>query len=217
MKTTAVLIFADAAKKASLRKKLIKDPQQNLALFEKLNRDIISTVKKTGITWFTFDDTAPEDGPCGEYTANAITSVYALGYHSVILVWNNCPGLDELAILKAEHQLQYTPLVVGPAHWGGIYMMGISKDIFSKVTFSGLSWQSNLLAHDLCCYHHGSIILPQLRVLNGPYSIRLMAVNRFFDSVAQRFPVLFVFNRLWHKAKTLFSKRQLPDARKVVA
>ena len=129
-----------------------------------------------------------------------------MGYEKVMIIWNNCMALDDAMMRKAIQELQYAPLVVGPAHWGGVYLVGISHSAFSRVAFMGLGWGSNLLAHDLSCYHEGRVVLPALRVLNSPYSMRMVGIARFLNRLAAILPFVTLPGLVWAKLKALTAK-----------
>lgn len=56
---------------------------------------------------------------------------------------NDCPEIDLNDIRLAADQLVKTPMVLGPDHRGGSYLIGIDKSVFDREQFRNLPWQTN--------------------------------------------------------------------------
>jgi glycosyltransferase A (GT-A) superfamily protein (DUF2064 family) len=141
MKTkTAILLFANSAKKEAERKSFL-----SVDVFSALNRQILKTVEKSGITFFHFTEKQQIGSSFGERFSNAIESVFKKGFTNIITIGNDTPHLKIRHLIDTLHQLEKTDLVLGPAKDGGFYLMGIKKDHFNKETFLKLPWQTNRL------------------------------------------------------------------------
>ena len=146
MKTkTAILLFANSAKKEAERKSFL-----SVDVFSALNRQILKTVEKSGITFFHFSEKQQIGSSFGERFSNAIESVFKKGFTNIITIGNDTPHLKTHHLIDTLHQLEKNDLVLGPAKDGGFYLMGIKKNHFNKETFLKLPWQTNRL--------HASII-----------------------------------------------------------
>jgi glycosyltransferase A (GT-A) superfamily protein (DUF2064 family) len=141
MKTkTAILLFANSAKKEAERKSFL-----SVDVFSALNRQVLKTVEKSGITFFHFTEKQQIGSSFGERFSNAIESVFKKGFTNIITIGNDTPHLKIRHLIDTLHQLEKTDLVLGPAKDGGFYLMGIKKDHFNKETFLKLPWQTNRL------------------------------------------------------------------------
>ena len=185
MQKTAIIIFANSAKAECLHKKLLTDADDNFRLFDQLNGRISAVVKKTGVPYFLFDENVQEGAIYGERIAHAMTFVYGKGFDNVVIVWNDCPKLEQRYIEIAIEELTKFPLVIGPDHWGGVYLLGVSKSVFNSIKFAALYWQSNVLAANLGYWQVPKYILPKLRVLNEwlPISISIKIMRNRLRSV----------------------------------
>ena len=136
---TAILIFANSAKKESLNK-----PFQHAAvLFQELNTQIESKVKQTKLPYFIVSENLQIGNTFGERFTNAIQSIFNKGFDNVITVGNDTPHLKTSHINSAHKKLKTNNLVLGPSQDGGFYLMGISKEQFNAKHFRALPWQNS--------------------------------------------------------------------------
>ncbi len=209
MQKTAIIIFAISAKAECLHKKLLNDAHDNFKLFEQLNNRISAEVKKAGIPYFLFDENVQEGATYGERIVNAMAIVYSKGFENVIIVWNDCPNLGLQHIEKAIAEVPRLPLVIGPDHWGGVYLLGVSKSVFDSARFATLYWQSNVLAASLMHSRFPKYFLPKLRVLNSRYSMRMFLLRAFFEKVVELLPVATSIKIARNKLRLIFIKLHL--------
>lgn len=137
---TAILIFANSAKKDAERKSFLSED-----IFDALNSQTLKTAKKSGIPYFHFSEEQQIGNSFGERFANAIEEVFAKGYQKVITIGNDTPHLKAHHLIDTFHQLQKNDVVLGPSKDGGFYLMGIKKEHFNKAQFLNLPWQTNRL------------------------------------------------------------------------
>ena len=134
---TAILVFANSASQEFEQKPFVK----NTALFEALNKETLTKVKKTGLPYFHFTEKEQFGNSFGERFVNAIHEVYKKGYDNIITIGNDSPQLKTAHLLEANKQLQLGKTVLGPTFDGGFYLMGLHKSNFDPSLFKRLPWQ----------------------------------------------------------------------------
>lgn len=73
----------------------------------------------------------------GERMHNSLESLFDQSYHPLVVIGTDTP-LDKKDIFKAFDQLKKHPVVIGPAHDGGYYLLGLKKPL--PELFSDMSW-----------------------------------------------------------------------------
>ncbi len=76
----------------------------------------------------------------GERMANAMGEAAATGCKRVLLVGSDCPAIDEALVNQAFSRLVHHDLVLGPAHDGGYYLIGLQTGIDHRPLFHGIDW-----------------------------------------------------------------------------
>ena len=85
-----------------------------------------------------------EGNDLGERMMNAFALAFRREYERVLLIGSDCYELSALEIEKAFQSLSEKDVVIGPAHDGGYYLLGMKK--VHKEIFEGKPWStSNLL------------------------------------------------------------------------
>ncbi|MFY9243362.1 MAG: DUF2064 domain-containing protein [Polaribacter sp.] len=139
-KNTAILIFANSAKKDAERKSFLSSD-----VFLEINSQTLKTAEKSGIKYFHFSEKNQIGSSFGERFSNAIEAIFNKGFKNVITIGNDTPHLKTHHLLDTLHQLEKNDLVLGPSKDGGFYLMGIKKEHFNKNTFLKLPWQTSKL------------------------------------------------------------------------
>lgn len=137
---TAILIFANSAKKEVERKSFL-----STEVFFALNTQILKTVEKSGIKYFHFSEKQQIGSNFGERFSNAIETIFNKGFKNVITIGNDTPHLKTHHLIDTIHRLEKNDLILGPSKDGGFYLMGIKKEHFNKETFLKLPWQTSRL------------------------------------------------------------------------
>lgn len=136
-KDTAILIFANSAKKEVERKPFLSNE-----ICVELNLCTLKTVKKTNLNYFFVSENQQTGITFAERLNNAIQSIFNKGFKNVIAIGNDTPHLKTKHLLTALKQLTKKQIVIGPSKDGGIYLMGIKKEYFNKKSFLHLPWQT---------------------------------------------------------------------------
>lgn len=78
----------------------------------------------------------------GQRMAAAFHACWAKGTDRAVLIGTDCPELDAPLIGRALDHLRVYDLVIGPAHDGGYYLIGLRRDTEHKmaVLFNDIAW-----------------------------------------------------------------------------
>jgi hypothetical protein len=79
------------------------------------------------------------DGNLGERIERVNASLHAAGHESQIFIGIDCPGLDADYLRRAADALIENDVVLGPAHDGGVVLMGV-RGVWPPL--AGLPWSS---------------------------------------------------------------------------
>ncbi len=88
----------------------------------------------------------------GERYANAFAELFDQGYHKVVSIGNDSPGLQTAHLDQAGRLLEDTQLVLGPAHDGGVYLVALQKEAFNAQAFQNIRWESSAVQKDFEMY-----------------------------------------------------------------
>ena len=167
---TAILIFTRSANEESRHKKLHPNKKINSRLHQALHNKTIQTADSTGLPYFLIDEYLQAGNGFGEKIASAVTSVFKKKYDNVIVIGNDCPQLSSQVLLDAAGKMDQNKLVIGPDRNGGVYLFGISADLFDTKTFSKIPWQTgkvcNALLHYRNCISYNLYLLERLSDFN---------------------------------------------------
>ena len=111
-----------------------------------LNTKVMRTVESTGLDYFHFTEKEQYGLNFGERLANSIQEVFDKGYESVICLGNDTPLLTISLIQDAAAALETGKVVKGKSLDGGVYLIGLHKNLFDHTSFQALPWQSSALA-----------------------------------------------------------------------
>lgn len=138
----AILLFARSSEE-ELKHKYVK---AGIGLFDFFTQNTLKEVDKTGLAYRVYTEEEQQGDSFGERFANAIEDMFNSGYEKIITIGNDSPDLKASDILLASHNLTTNDLVIGPSMDGGIYLMGIHQESYSRTTFLNLPWQTSGLA-----------------------------------------------------------------------
>lgn len=142
---TAILIFARSAQADAYAKGM----QKQSKLFHCLNKRTEQLVKKTGLDYFVFSEKQQYGENFGERYCNAVEEVLALGYHSVITIGNDSPGLSFKLLQKAIENIKGNKISLGPSKDGGFYLLSINQSAYNREVFLSLPWKKASLCSAL--------------------------------------------------------------------
>ncbi|MDB5240752.1 MAG: hypothetical protein JWP57_1377, partial [Spirosoma sp.] len=99
----------------------------------------------------------------------ALQAAFTHGFEHVLVIGNDCPALSADNLIQAAKQLSSASVVLGPDQRGGLYLFGLSREVFEQMSLASLPWQSNRLVRVIrrICSDKSVVLLPQLGDINN--------------------------------------------------
>lgn len=85
----------------------------------------------------------------GERMCEGLKMLFAQGFDQLIVIGNDCPGLETADLLSAQGKLCEGQSVIGYDQNGGAYLFGFCKEDFDERAFENLPWRSQQLGKAL--------------------------------------------------------------------
>ena len=151
---TAFLIFIRTANEEAIAKSFCSGLHKsgNRFIANRLNQQIIRTVKETNFPFFIISSKQQLGDSFGARITHAIDHVFAEGYEKLVVVGNDCPSLNTKNLLEIVDHLEENDLVLGPNLRGGVYAMGLHRKSYDNTIFKNLSWETSYLLDDFRIY-----------------------------------------------------------------
>lgn len=148
---TALLVFSLSAEKEITRKSIFNKHQkkENAAFFNILIQQTKDLAYQSGIDVFWVDEHQQIGIDFSSRFVNAFQRLFDKGYENVVSIGNDCPDLTHQLLQDAIEKVQTKKLVLGPSRDGGIYLLGINRNIFDITKFQELPWQTARLQQSL--------------------------------------------------------------------
>lgn len=140
---TAILLFSRTASEEARVKTFSHSANQkgNTAIANRLIQHCESVARQTKLPFFPFFSQNQNGESFGERLANAMEEVFDKGFQKVIVIGNDCPSLSANTLSKVFHRLENEKLILGPATDGGIYLIGMDRQVYQRERFIHLSWE----------------------------------------------------------------------------
>jgi glycosyltransferase A (GT-A) superfamily protein (DUF2064 family) len=108
-------------------------------------------------------------GTFGDQLDRACRATFALGFDRILVIGNDCPALTTAHLIEAANRLETAPVVLGPDRRGGIYLLGLSRAAFERISLIRLPWQTSQLAQAVRRLYADQpiLLLPRLGDING--------------------------------------------------
>ncbi|MCA9408844.1 MAG: TIGR04282 family arsenosugar biosynthesis glycosyltransferase [Candidatus Omnitrophica bacterium] len=160
-KTTALIIFAREPKLGKVKTRLAKDigKEDTLKLYQLFLKHIFAIAKKVTcdqkfifyvghgrslpfLRQFTSDFILRRQtgADLGQRMYRAFKHVQQQGYQKVVIIGTDCLTISTFDLQNAFRKLERNDCVIGPAHDGGYYLLGLR--VFDLRLFSGIKWSS---------------------------------------------------------------------------
>ncbi len=145
---TVLMLFSLSARREARNKDLLpgRPYQERVAFFDQLIRHSAQLAASCGIDWVWIDERKQQGRSFGERYANAFQALFDQGYTQILSIGSDSPELTETTLRQAVEHLEQGAWVLGPAHDGGLYLVGAHRDHFDFHQFCSLPWTSSLLA-----------------------------------------------------------------------
>lgn len=115
------------------------------------------------------------EGDLGQRLLFGMRASRARGHERVVVIGTDCPGLTTEVIDQAFSALDRQPMVVGPAHDGGYYLLGL-RGAPEAALFTGIDWgQGTVLAQTLrqaSVAGLGWELLPEMQDVDFPEDVK---------------------------------------------
>lgn len=151
---TAILFFSRTAEEEATVKVFDSSLsyKENKAISKSLITHSLDVCKNSDFPLFSFFSNKQEGSCFGEKLANVIENVFSAGFENVITVGNDCPFITTDLIKNSAKQLESGKMVLGPAKDGGVYLVGITQENYSRKRFISLDWKSKMLQESFVAY-----------------------------------------------------------------
>lgn len=151
---TAILVFTRTAAKEAICKNYVPHAgvSVNISIARKLIAHTVAQAEKAGVDVYCFDSSVQYGNSFGERLTNAIEDVFKRNYQSVIITSSDTPNITTEHFQKALSLMERNSLVIGPSIDGGVYMIGINKNCYSRKQFLNISWHTSSVKHNLVVY-----------------------------------------------------------------
>ena len=182
-KDTALLVFSLSAEKEIERKHIFNKnfKKQNTTFFNILIDQTRCLSKQSGVDVFWVDEHHQTGKDFSTRFTNAFQKLFDAGYKNVVSIGNDCPNLSVQLLQDAILKLRTKKLVIGPSSDGGVYLLGINRDVFDKKVFLQLPWQTSVLSKVLESHYDsqkiGFDVLDELTDLDSEKDARDYAKN----------------------------------------
>jgi 2-phospho-L-lactate guanylyltransferase (CobY/MobA/RfbA family) len=172
----AVVVFGRAAHREARKLAAHRDGSFTRSAAMLLYRHALAVARGAGVDVVLAcdeDTDAPDDlrvirqrgGGFGERFQNAVADAFGLGYHRVVVIGTDTPGLSSQMCRSALDVLatgDRRTVVIGPASDGGYYLLGLSR--FEPRAFTGIPWRTRrvLAATRQALHGFRLVMLPRL-------------------------------------------------------
>lgn len=148
-KTAFILFTRSASEEAQIKFANWGNAAQNERIAEGLIAKSADLLTRNELPYFVFSSDKQVGFTFGERLSNAFQEVYDQGFEKVIAIGNDCPQLNLQTLKYAVKQIENNELVLGPTMDGGVYLLGLSKQIFEQKAFQNFSWKTENLFSEL--------------------------------------------------------------------
>lgn len=153
-RNTCILLFTRTADREAEHKSFLtgKSNKQNRVVANALINSTLRKIRQSQIPFQVYYDCEEEGKGFGNKLSRATEAIFDLGFQHVIILGNDCPGLQVSDLTEAQKRLEQGKVVIGPAKDGGSYLIGLSTATFSKPCFEKMDWQTNNFFQSLLEY-----------------------------------------------------------------
>ncbi len=148
-KSVAILLFSRTAYAEAQAKPLVLGKNKAERVAGIAIQQARKTALATGLPVFYVSEKQQRGNSFGERLSNAFNDIFSNGFESVIAIGNDCLDLSPKNLTFTAAKLTETPLVLGETLDGGVYILGLQRDIFHLLDFSKITWQSENVFKEL--------------------------------------------------------------------
>lgn len=162
---TAILFFSRSVRAESLAKKYMLDESVNFSIAKHLIIKAKKQLQQAPYPVYQIDECNQYGSNFGEKLTNAFKEIFSKGYNYVIAVGNDCLDL-QFDYHQISDSVKYKKAIIGPDYRGGVFMLGISKDIGYAAIFNKISWKEEGVFSQLSEALEHCVIIDKKRDIN---------------------------------------------------
>jgi len=151
-KPTAILLFTNTPHEEARLK--VFSPGSHFKVNASIAGELISRtvkkIRKSKLPYVIISSVQQRGESFGERFVNAIEETFEAGFGNVIVIGNDAPQLTPDLLLRASDLIQQNGLVLGPDERGGVYLLGISKNTYSREKLLSIPWKTGSVYNTLC-------------------------------------------------------------------
>jgi hypothetical protein len=111
-----------------------------IAVARQLIYHTLNEAKKTGLPVLHFFSEKQKGETFSEKLANAIEEGFFSGYQRLIVCGTDTPNLNSEQLIGVASKLDTSQMVLGPSEDGGVYLIGLQKNLFDRESFLQIPW-----------------------------------------------------------------------------
>lgn len=124
----------------------------------------------------------------GNRLANSFSQLFSSGIKSAVLIASDVPDISPAIVDEALSALESHDIVLGPAHDGGYYLVGMNR--LNKALFKGINWGSEDVLQDtlnrVAEFNLSFYLLPTLIDIDSADDLRLWLAMAGTDALELR-------------------------------
>ncbi len=98
--------------------------------------------RQTGFPVYTAYCSQQQGANFGERLANEVTKCFQKGHERLLIIGNDCLHLNSEILQDAAAKCKPQQAILGPAHDGGLYLIGLHREHYKAAAFASLDWES---------------------------------------------------------------------------
>ncbi|MFT4778061.1 MAG: glycosyltransferase A (GT-A) superfamily protein (DUF2064 family) [Flavobacteriales bacterium] len=151
---TAIVVFADVTKSEVRSKKLLPElnEQANLELLRYMTNATCQLAKSTGMPVLHVNGALQLGRTFGERIQSAFQHAFNQGFENVVVIGNDCAGLQTDDLLHAASIAQSNKVALGPDLRGGTWLIGLNNQAFAQTNLTLFNWQKKSLFSELVAH-----------------------------------------------------------------
>ena len=140
---TAIIFFSRSASSEAGEKSFLKTSlKSNKKIAASLIGQSITTIKKTALSFYIFDEKKQAGNTFNERLLSAVKYGFDQGHDKLIIIGNDCPQLTAKDLLNASEKLNNNDFIIGPTYAGGLYLIGLTKNADYHNFIKTIEWQT---------------------------------------------------------------------------
>ncbi|TVZ16196.1 DUF2064 domain-containing protein [Maribacter sp. MAR_2009_72] len=203
LNSTAILLFANSSRQELVCKSIVRSEK----LFDILTQVTLGKARRTGLPVFHFTEKEQIGSNFGERFTNAMTAIYDIGFHNIIVIGNDTPQLTTQHLTYTAKQLAIGKPVIGGSIDGGFYLLGLQRVNFDSNDLKNLPWQRfglfNQISLSLKKKSLEVVLLPVLQDLDTEKDLKSILSFSYSLSTTLLLLILSILRNIEHLYYTL--------------